>query len=133
MIVLDEHLDDGLVLVPLARRLKSRVISVRKLRPGTVIKDDAIPTLLGRYKDATFVTGNVTDFWRKLPAHASYCLVCVPVPTQRQGEIPDLLARFLRHPTFRTARQRMGKVIRLNRTEILYYAVNQRAVTRVAW
>ncbi len=53
--------------------------------------------------------------------------------TQRQGEIPDSLAGFLRHPTFRTAWQRLGKVVRLNRTEILYYAVNQRTVTKVAW
>ena len=66
MIVLDEHLDDGLVLVPLSYRLKSRVVSVRELRPGTVIKDEAIPTVLGRYKNATFVTGNVSDFWRKI-------------------------------------------------------------------
>ena len=70
MIVLDEHFDDGLVLLPLSHRLKSRVVSVRELRPGTVIKDEAVPTVLGRYKNATFLTGNVTDFWPRLPAHA---------------------------------------------------------------
>src|SRR5205085_8211880 len=106
-------------------------VSVRELRPGTVIKDEAVPTVLGRYKNATFLTGNVTDFWRKLPAHARYCLVCVPLPTQRQAEIPDLFMAFLRHSSFRTVRQRMGKVVRLNRTEVLYYAINQRAITRV--
>jgi len=129
VIVLDEHLDEGIVLVPLSHRLKSRVVSVRELRPGTVIKDEAIPALLGRYKKPTYVT----DFWQKFPAHARYCLICVPVPTQRQGEIPDLLTAFLKHSSFRTVRQRMGKVIRLNRTEILYYAISQRAITRVAW
>lgn len=133
MIVLDEHLDEGLVLRPLSRRLKSQVVSVRELRPGTVIKDEAIPTLLRQYRNATFVTANVSDFWRKLPAHARYSLVCVPVPTERQGENPDLLVAFHRHLAFRTVGQRMGKVIRLNKDEILYYVVNQRTVSRVAW
>ena len=109
MIVLDEHFDEGLVLVPLSNRLKSRVVSVRELRPGTVIKDEAIPTLLGRYKNPTFVTGNVTDFWRKLPAEARYCLVCVPVPTQRQAEIPDLFAAFSKASKFPDRPQEDGE------------------------
>jgi hypothetical protein len=58
VIVLDEQLDDALVRVPLSSRLKSRVVSVRDLRPGTVIKDEAIPTVLGAYKNVTFVTVN---------------------------------------------------------------------------
>ena len=133
MIVLDEHFDDVLVLLPLLNRLRSRVVSIRELRPGTVIKDEDIPALLRQYKNPTFVTANVTDFWRKVRPHDDYCLICVPLATQRQGEIPSILQAFLKHPEFRTARQRMGKIIRLNRNELLYYTVEHGTVAKVPW
>ena len=133
MIVLDENLDQQRVLLPLANRFKGKVISVRDLRPGTVIKDEAIPAILCQHRNATFVTTNVSDFWRRLPAHARYYIVCVPLPTERQDELPSLLLRFLRHEAFRAARRRMGKVIRLSQSEILLYEVGRPSVVKVAW
>ena len=130
MIVLDENLDEQRVRAPLAARCKGKVISVRA---GTVIKDEAIPAMLCHHRPVTFVTTNVTDFWRRIPAHRRYCIVCLPLPTHRQTEIPDLLNRLLRQAQFQTARLRMGKVIRATWSEIQYYQIGQRTVTKLAW
>lgn len=133
MIVLDEQLDHHLVLKPLMKRTKGRVLSICELRPGTVVKDEAIPALLRQLRNVMFVTTNVSDFWRRVPAHLRYSIVCVPLPTNRQAEIPNFLTAFQRHAAFRTARLRAGKVVRLGPKEIWYYAVNEPAVPRLAW
>ena len=93
MIVLDENLDEQRVRLPLAARFKGRIISIRELRPGTVIKDEAVPTLLREHRNATFVTTNASDFWRRVPAHAGYCIICAPLPAERQDELPGLIIK----------------------------------------
>jgi hypothetical protein len=133
VIVLDENLDEQRVRAPLARRHKGKVISVRELRPGTVIKDEAIPAILSQHHNATFVTTNVSDFWRRVPAHTRYCIVCAPLPTERQHELPDLILRLLREKAFCTARRRTGKVIRVNRSAISFYEVGRPEVTKLSW
>ena len=41
---------------------------------------------------------------------ASPLLHCLPaLPNERQDEIPDLIFRLLRHRSFRTIKQRMGR------------------------
>jgi len=133
VIVLDENIDQQRVLVPLKSRYKGKIISVRDLRPGTVIKDEAIPAILCQHRQSTFVTTNVIDFWRRVTPHSRYCIVCVPLPAERQDEIPNLLLKLLRQQAFRTARQRMGKVIRASQSEILYYEVTRTSLAKVAW
>ncbi|MBI4664163.1 MAG: hypothetical protein HY735_35655 [Verrucomicrobia bacterium] len=133
MIVLDENLDERRVLVPLSARYKGRVVSVRTLRPGSVIKDDAVSGLLLENKNPIFATTNVADFWRKVPAHHGYSVICLPLPTERQHEIPDLIVRLFRHSAFRTAAQRMGRVFRVTLREIQYYQVNQWTASKIHW
>jgi hypothetical protein len=113
LIVLDENLDWQRVFLPLDQRYRGRVLYIRSLRPQSVIKDEAIPSLLIEEKKPTFITINARDFWRIVSPHERYCIVCVPFPTARQPEIPDLIMRFMRQAEFRTVEQRMGKVIRL--------------------
>jgi hypothetical protein len=103
------------------------------VRSGTVIKGEAVPALLCQHRNTVFVTTNVSDFWRRVPAHARYCVVCAPLPTQRQDELPGLLQRLLRHDSFRTDRLRMGKVIRVSESNILYYKVGRSFPARVDW
>lgn len=94
MIVLDENL---LVLQfdnPIDAWYPGRVCYITDLRLGSVIKDEAISSLLQRVKKATFVTTNVTDFWRHSPAHTRYCIVCVSLPNERLFELSQLLRRF---------------------------------------
>jgi len=100
---------------------------------GTTIKDEGIPELLLRQKKPTFITLNVLDFWLKFEPHPRFCIVCCPLPTQRQGELPALLLAFLKHGVFRTAAQRMGKIIRLTEVAIAYYEHANRRVQRVGW
>ena len=132
MIVLDENLDEHRVMAPLKQRYKGKVVSIKNLRPGTVIKDEAIPAILCQCHNATFVTTNVSDFWRRASAHPRYCIVCIPLPTERQDELPSLLLRLLHHRAFSTVRRRMGNVIRLSRAELLCYQ-GAKSISKLPW
>jgi len=121
MIVLDDSLDAHDVLVPLRQWARGRVLFLRELRPGSVIKDEAVPSLLRRHKHAVFVTTNVGDFWRRVPAYARYCIICVCLPNERQWEIPTFIRRLFQQPEFRTGAARMGRVIRLTDMRIEWY------------
>ena len=84
-------------------------------------------------KGATFVTTNAQDFWRKIPAHDRYCVVCFPLPNERIEEVPELLRRLLRLKEFRTKAARLGKVIRASTEEIRYYQAGDPAVYALQW
>lgn len=60
MIVLDEELQGLGLEEAISRWYRGSVILIKKLRPGTVIKDDAIPALLRKVKQPTFVTINTS-------------------------------------------------------------------------
>lgn len=121
MIVFDENIHQQSLMEAVASWYPGRVVSIKTLRPGTTIPDEAIPTLLHQAKGATFVTTNVADFWRRIPAHQRYGVVCVAYPNERMWEIPDLLRRLFRLAEFRTKAARMGKVARVGAEEIQYY------------
>jgi hypothetical protein len=133
VIVLDEHLGAKLVLNVLRSKYRGTVKYVQELRPGTTIKDEAIPALLLQQKKPVFVTINESDFWRKIQAHRGYCVICFAWPTDRQAEIPDLLAKLFRHPEFRTSAKQMGKVIRVSGKGIQYYDVTNRSPRKLTW
>jgi hypothetical protein len=67
MIVLDEHLHDARLEFALARWYPGQIVQLKLLRPRTLIKDDAVPSLLRQLKQPTFVTINWSDFGDKLP------------------------------------------------------------------
>ena len=92
MIVLDEQLLSYGLRTPIAHWYRGTVTAITHLRPGTVIRDDAIPMLLQASRRPTFVTINVLDFWRRLAPEARFCIVCVAVPHTRALEVPDLVA-----------------------------------------
>lgn len=125
MIVLDEELQDPKIADRIASWFPGRVTTIRSVRPGTTIKDDAIASLLLRLTRPTFVTINVSDFWHKIEADPHYCVVCVDLPDPRVLEVPDWLRRFLRFPQFKTKARRMGFVARLRVARIEYYSVEQ--------
>ena len=93
MIVLDEQLKHSNVQEQIGQWYQGRVVNVTTLRPGTVIKDDAIPQLLRQVIAATFVTINVTDFWQQIEAEPAYCITCFPLTDDRVAEIAGLLRR----------------------------------------
>jgi hypothetical protein len=126
VIVLDEQL--------LGRNLE-RLISawypgavrfITELRVGTVIKDDAIPSILRQERDATFVTINESDFWEVVDITPDFCMVCFALPDSQVSLVPDLLRQVLNHPRFSTKALRMGCVIRVSVNTFSFYTSSQR-------
>ena len=128
MLVLDEQLLGRDLETLLGRWYPGPVLFITDLRPGTVIKDDAIPVLLRQQRQATFLTINEADFWRKVAIDDRFCVVCFALPDSRAREIPKLLRAVFRLSTFRTKTRRMGKVLRVSPTTISYYTDRDRQV-----
>ncbi|MBM3240491.1 hypothetical protein FJZ31_29765 [Candidatus Poribacteria bacterium] len=124
----DENNHQKSVMNAVAAWYRGRVVSITALRPGSVIKDSAIPTLLRTVKQATFITTNVSDFWQRIEADSHYCIICLELPNERLNEIPALLRRLFRLSEFKTKAGRMGKVIRVSRAGIWYYQVRDNIV-----
>ena len=97
MIVLDEQLLGRDLDHQIAAWYSGAVLFITDLRPNTVIKDDAIPTLLRQQQQPTFVTINERDFWRRVAIDPNVCVVCFALPDSRAREIPELLRALLRH------------------------------------
>jgi len=131
MIVLDEQLLGRGIERDIARWYRGSVQFIIDLRPDSVIKDDAIPTLLRQQPQPTFVTINERDFWQFVLGDMRYCVVCFALPDARAREIPQALRALLRRPEFRTKAQRMGKVIRVTQREIRYYTAHERRMTTI--
>ena len=132
MIVLDENLHDQRIVVAIAGWYAGQVVSIRSLRPGTVIKDEAIPVLLLGEKQPTFLTINLTDFWRRVAPHSGYCVMIADLPKERIRELPGLVRRAFAVRPFRTRALRMGKIVRLSTTRIAFYE-NDRRVRSLPW
>jgi hypothetical protein len=133
MIVLDENILGEIVIDGLKAWYKGKVVSINKLRADTVVKDDAVPTILRTVKQPTFLTTNVSDYWRKMPAHSAYCMICFDLPNERIPEIPRLLRRVLRFPEFKTKAARMGKILQVRHLHIDYYAVGSKQIFTLNW
>lgn len=129
MLVVDENLSDELILDAVAKGYSGQVLTVMDLRPRSIIKDDAIATLLLKLDQPTFVTINVSDFWKKARPHAGYAIVCIGVPQDRAIEVLELLRPFLRSASFKTKAARMGKVFHLLSSHIEHYGVDRKIQT----
>jgi len=111
MLILDEQLLGRKLEEEIGLWYSGPVLSIRHLRPGTLIKDDGIPTLLHQEQQATFITINVQHFWRKVPIDARFCVVCFPLPIPQAIEIPARLRTVFALTPFRSKAARMGKVL----------------------
>lgn len=131
MIVLDEQLLGRDLDHVIAQWYQGTVCFVTDLRPGTVIKDDAIPKLLQQQNQPTFVTINAKDFWRQVLISSQFCVVCFALPDSRADEISLLLRSLFGHAAFKTKKDRMGKVIRVTDHDISYYTFNERTIRTV--
>ena len=133
MIVLDEQLQGLGLEEAIARWYRGAVVVVKRLRPGTVIKDEAIPALLRQAKQPTFATINHQDFWRRAPADPSYCIVCFDLAIERARELPSLLHRLFALPEFKTKRTRMGKIVSIRERHIRFYSTRTKQVHVLGW
>lgn len=132
MIVVDENIQEGWLIDGISRWYRGSVLSIKQLRPNSVIKDESIPVLLHHVNAPTFITINVQDFWRVQPAHPNYCLVTFPLPQQAYHHIPLLLRTLLKLPEFSTKKTRMGKIVRVRVSNVDYYGLD-RIVHRIEW
>ena len=121
MIVLDEQLLGLDIDQQIAAWYPGAVLFITDLRPGTIIKDDAIPALLRQHQQPTFVTINEHDFWRRVAIDRTFCVVCFAVPDSRARQIPDRLRALFRHAAFQSKAERMGKVARVTEGGIHFY------------
>ncbi len=133
MIVLDEHLKGLELKEAISRWYRGTVIFINDLRPGTVIKDEAVPSLLQRVKQPTFITINHIDFWRRVPANPAYCIVCLKLTVESVNELPHWLRLLFRLAEFKTRNARMGKVILADHRRIKYYGVRENQINIVNW
>jgi len=133
MIVLDEQLQGLGLEGAVSHWYRGAVFVVKQLRPGTVIKDEAIPSLLRRLKRPTFVTINYTDFWRRVPADSSYCFVCLELTTEQADEIPSWLRKLFKLPEFKTKAARIGKVVLASQRRLQYYRIHEKRVHILRW
>ena len=133
MIVLDEQLKNANVAEEIRRWYRGGVINITSLRPHTVIKDDAVPLLLGQLAAPIFVTINTNDFWEVIAAERRYCILCFPLPDDRVNEISLLLRRLFRFPEFKTKQARCGKVALVSHAHVHYYQVGTHQATTLTW
>ncbi|HXG66944.1 MAG TPA: hypothetical protein VNO70_17710 [Blastocatellia bacterium] len=133
MIVLDEQLLGRDIEQEIAAWYRGAVQFITDLRPGTAIKDEAIPALLRQQRQPTFVTINERDFWRKVAIDRRFCVVCFAISDARVKAIPPLLKQLLRHPDFRAKAKRMGSVIRLTEATASYYTWKNRHLRRLVF
>jgi len=97
-------------------------------RRGMKDRADAIP-LLRQQRRATFFTHDLGFFDPSL-RHKSYALVCLDISAK---EAATFIRRFLRHPAFRTQRQRFGKVVLLRARGLRYWQIGGRREQVVSW
>lgn len=128
MIVADENLADTHILNAIAKWYQGQVIPVTNLRPRSIIKDDAVSTLLLQVDQPTFVTINVRDYCKRTNPHPNYSVVCIAMPQERAFDALQLLRPFLRLAS-KTKAARMGKVFHLIASHIEYYGADKKIQT----
>jgi hypothetical protein len=133
MIVLDEELQGLGLEEAISGWYRGPVLLIKALRPGTVIKDEAIPGLLRRVRQPTFVTINHGDFWRRVTAERAFCLLCLKLTADQADEVPRWLRRLFRLPEFHTKNVRMGKVALVSPRSIQYYGVEDNLIHLLGW
>ncbi len=115
MNVLDENITDHELRLLSAWGVRYR--SVARDLGLTGIADEAILPLLHRLKRPTFFTRDADFFGRQL-VHPGYSIVFLDVVESRTAVF---IRHFLRHPEFRFARQRLGRVFKLPPRQLGYW------------
>lgn len=133
MIVLDEELQGLGLEEAISRWYGGSVILIKALRPGTVIKDEAIPSLLRQAKQPTFVTINHSDFWRRAKADKSYCIICFKLTSDQADLIPSQLRQLFKLAEFKTKRARMGNVVLISLRGVQCYRPSEKIIHILGW
>ena len=128
--VLDDHL--GVVDVHDQIRRWSTATSLRDIRPGEVIEDERIPSLLQTLRTPTFITIDKC-FRDRAFRDRRYCIRCFDFSTGEQRDIPGALRRPLRMPESRTRAVRMGKVARVSHDHVRWWQIGDEVEHAIHW
>ena len=128
MYILDENISVEEKAHLLARHIHVRQIGVEVGRLGMKDIDEIIP-LLHTLRQPTFFTRD-KDFYKARLRHEDYCLVLLDVDFD---EVAEYIVWFLRHASFRTRAQRMGKVVRVRRGGLTWWEKDAKAEHVVSW
>jgi hypothetical protein len=91
--------------------------------------DEEIVPLLRSLRRPTLFTLD-TDFYDRELVHARYGLVCLDV---QQSETALFIRRVLRHSSFDTQAKRLGVVMRVMHTGVVFWRLHAQRAARVAW
>ena len=125
-------LDEDISVVE-RERLRTRKLHVRQMgievgRLGMKDRSDIIP-LLHTLRSPTFFTRD-HGFYHPRLLHPGYCLVHLDVAFD---EVAEYILHFLRHHSFRTHAQRMGKIVRTRHSGMSYWRVPVKDEQSVSW
>jgi hypothetical protein len=109
MIVVDEQLLGYGLPETIQKWYPGKVTDIRQLRPGSIIKDDAVPSLLRLVREPTFVTINVADFWRKMRPDRNFMIACFAFLQSEAYKVSDILKRLLAVDPFQTKKKTDGQ------------------------
>jgi hypothetical protein len=127
LIILDENILEGQRLRLESLKITARQIGVDIGRKG--MKDEEIIVLLRAKRRVTFFTRDAGFYLRGL-RHSSYCLAVMSVG---QNEVAVFIRRFLRHPSFDTQARRMGKVVRVSPTGLVFWRLRSQLEVHTGW
>jgi hypothetical protein len=128
MNILDENIPFGQRQLLTDRRIHFRQIAREIARAGLDDREQIIP-LLHRLRHPTFFTRD-QDFYKSDLRHQGYCLVYLDILPDHAAEY---IRRFLRHPSFRTQAQRMGKVVRVRHASLSWWEVGVKTGGAAIW
>jgi hypothetical protein len=128
MNLLDENIFEPQRLRLIAWKIHVRQIGVDIGQRGMDDRQGIIP-LLHTLRRPTFFTRD-QDFYRPWLRHPGYCLVFLEV---NPDETAYYIRRFLRHPSFRTQAQRMGKIVRLHEDGVSSWQLGAGKAEFLAW
>jgi hypothetical protein len=121
-LILDDQAD-ALTLVPKLSKWTT-VQRLQELRPREHILDDRVPEILLTLSSPTFVTID-DDFWDRRLCNPGYSILFFPLQNKEQKWIPGMLRALFRHKGFATRAERMGKIARVSRKNVVYWEFQQ--------
>jgi hypothetical protein len=110
-----------------ARRLPVRKVGLDWGREG--MTDEEVVAQLHKMRRVTLFTRDLRLYSRHL-CHPRYCIAGIGAPAD---QVTAYVIRFLRHRFFRTHALRMGKVVKLQPSGILYWTRNSSAESFAPW
>ena len=128
MNILDENIVAGQRAQLRKWRIRFSHIGTDIGRQGMKDLTEVVP-LLHNSRRPTFFTHDLGFFHLAL-CHKNYSLVCLDVSAK---ETAVYIRRFLRHPKFRTKKQRLGKVILARERSLSFWEIGNHQRQRLGW